>query len=47
MQLHPDLAGKLAEQGSLTNESKEEQKSAGLDVITQENKIKLNKLNEA
>ncbi|KAI4462516.1 2-oxo-4-hydroxy-4-carboxy-5-ureidoimidazoline decarboxylase-related [Holotrichia oblita] len=46
LQLHPDLAGKLAEKGELTNESVEEQKSAGLDVITPENKHKLNSLNE-
>lgn len=46
LQLHPDLAGKLAEKGELTNESVAEQESAGLDVITPEEKHKLNSLNE-
>ncbi|GJQ65214.1 hypothetical protein Trydic_g7349 [Trypoxylus dichotomus] len=46
LQLHPDLAGKLTENEELTHESREEQKSAGLDVITPENKSKFNTLNE-
>ena len=32
--VHPDLAGKLAQRGELTEESKSEQKSAGLDQLT-------------
>ena len=31
---HPDLAGKLAQRGKLTEESQNEQKSAGLDQLT-------------
>lgn len=31
---HPDLAGKLAQRGELTEESQNEQKSAGLDQLT-------------
>lgn len=46
LKLHPDLAGKLADLGKLTNESAQEQKNAGLDHITPENKEKLCKLNE-
>lgn len=46
LKLHPDLAGKLADSGKLTNESAQEQKTVGLDHITSENKEKLCKLNE-
>jgi len=35
---HPDLAGKLADEGRLTTESQNEQKSAGLDTMTEEEK---------
>ncbi|KPJ01935.1 2-oxo-4-hydroxy-4-carboxy-5-ureidoimidazoline decarboxylase [Papilio xuthus] len=35
---HPDLAGRLAQQGDLTPESKEEQRSAGLNDLTEEQK---------
>lgn len=34
LRLHPDLAGRLAELGSLTQESSAEQKAAGLDTMT-------------
>lgn len=46
LQLHPDLAGKLADLGKLTKESSQEQISAGLDKLTSEEKQKLNSLNE-
>lgn len=46
MKLHPDLAGKLADEGKLTIESTEEQKAAGLDQISPENKIKMNVYNQ-
>ncbi|XP_015606082.1 2-oxo-4-hydroxy-4-carboxy-5-ureidoimidazoline decarboxylase [Cephus cinctus] len=42
---HPDLAGKLAEVGKLTQESSNEQKSAGLDALTKEEKQTLNNYN--
>lgn len=42
---HPDLAGKLAEEGKLTTESQNEQKIAGLDAMTREEKQTLNNLN--
>lgn len=46
LQLHPDLAGKLAELGKLTKESTQEQISAGLDKLSTEEKQKLSDLNE-
>lgn len=42
---HPDLAGKLAEEGKLTTESQNEQKIAGLDVMTREEKQTLSNFN--
>lgn len=36
LRAHPDLAGKLAKTGALTNESTSEQASAGLDQCTEE-----------
>ncbi|XP_046489033.1 2-oxo-4-hydroxy-4-carboxy-5-ureidoimidazoline decarboxylase-like isoform X1 [Neodiprion pinetum] len=42
---HPDLAGKLAEEGKLTTESQNEQKCAGLDEMTREEKQTLANLN--
>ena len=36
LRLHPDLAGRLAEMGKLTKESVEEQKAAGLDNMTED-----------
>jgi len=38
LRLHPDLAGRIAEQGRLTNESSKEQLSAGLNELTSEEK---------
>ncbi|KAF2901484.1 hypothetical protein ILUMI_04700, partial [Ignelater luminosus] len=46
LQLHPDLAGKLADLGKLSSESTEEQKSAGLDKLSTEDKSNLTKFNE-
>lgn len=45
MKLHPDLAGKLADEGQLTHESTQEQKAAGLDKLTTDEKQEMNKLN--
>ncbi|KAJ1529789.1 hypothetical protein ONE63_006535 [Megalurothrips usitatus] len=42
---HPDLAGTLAEQGLLTAESTREQKAAGLDQLTEQQKYDLKRLN--
>ena len=44
---HPDLAGKAALQGELTDDSKDEQASAGLDQCTQEELARFQALNEA
>ena len=44
---HPDLAGKLAQRGELTQESKSEQNSAGLDQLTLEEFEQFQKLNTA
>ena len=44
---HPDLAGKLAKAKKLTNASKTEQASAGLDVLTEAQQSAFTKLNEA
>ncbi|MGN6471871.1 MAG: allantoinase PuuE [Rhizobiaceae bacterium] len=44
---HPDLAGKLAQAKRLTKESTNEQASAGLDALTDEEKRKFTELNEA
>lgn len=44
---HPDLAGKLARQGELTNDSTDEQSSAGLDQCTNEEFEKFQRLNDA
>lgn len=46
LQLHPDLAGKLASDEKLTNESAQEQASAGLNLISCEQRQQLNELNE-
>ncbi|KAJ9583941.1 hypothetical protein L9F63_021715 [Diploptera punctata] len=45
LKLHPDLAGRLADEGKLTSESTKEQKSAGLDKLSAQEKIKMNQLN--
>lgn len=46
LQLHPDLAGKLACEDKLTEESAEEQASAGLNHISNEQRKQLNVMNE-
>ena len=42
---HPDLAGKLAAAGRLTAESTHEQASAGLDMLTDEERVTFTELN--
>jgi 2-oxo-4-hydroxy-4-carboxy-5-ureidoimidazoline decarboxylase len=44
---HPDLAGKAALAGNLTDESTSEQKGAGLDRLTEQEFNKFHKLNDA
>jgi OHCU decarboxylase len=44
---HPDLAGKLAAAGRLTAESTSEQSSAGLDMLTDEERATFTSLNDA
>ena len=44
---HPDLAGKLAQAGRLTAESTSEQASAGLDLLTDEERATFTALNSA
>ncbi|KAG4072450.1 hypothetical protein HA402_004382 [Bradysia odoriphaga] len=46
LQLHPDLAGKLARDGELTAESAQEQAGAGLNQISNEQYEQLNQMNE-
>ncbi len=46
LRAHPDLAGKLAKTGALTNESTSEQASAGLDQCTEEEFAAFTMLNE-
>ena len=36
LRVHPDLAGRVAQQGALTSESADEQRSAGLTELTEE-----------
>ena len=45
MRLHPDLAGRLAQQGCLTSESTAEQRAAGLDTLTEDEKAILREAN--
>ncbi|MEM6711774.1 MAG: allantoinase PuuE [Pseudomonadota bacterium] len=47
LQAHPDLAGKLAEAERLTDASTEEQASAGLDALTDEERSTFERLNES
>jgi len=47
LQAHPDLAGKLAQAGRLTAESTEEQVSAGLDRLTDQERAAFTALNDA
>jgi 2-oxo-4-hydroxy-4-carboxy-5-ureidoimidazoline decarboxylase len=44
---HPDLAGKAARAGSITDESKREQASAGLDALSEEEFARFHRLNDA
>ena len=44
---HPDLAGKAAVAGDLTDDSAREQASAGLDALTQEEFDRFNELNSS
>lgn len=46
LQLHPDLAGKLASDEQLTVESAQEQASAGLDSISRVQRQQLTEMNE-
>lgn len=46
LQLHPDLAGRLAAEGKLTAESTQEQKAAGLDRLDAAEAIELQTLNQ-
>eukprot|EP01094_Clydonella_sp_ATCC50884_P023880 TRINITY_DN5844_c0_g1_i1.p1 TRINITY_DN5844_c0_g1~~TRINITY_DN5844_c0_g1_i1.p1 ORF type:complete len:185 (+),score=53.47 TRINITY_DN5844_c0_g1_i1:104-658(+) len=43
---HPDLAGRAAEEGSLSSHSEDEQKSAGLHVLSVDEKATFHALNE-
>lgn len=44
---HPDLAGKAAREGTITRDSKDEQASAGLDQLTEEEFTNFHRLNHA
>ena len=44
---HPDLAGRLARAGRLTAESTKEQASAGLDQLTDDERVRFTELNDA
>jgi OHCU decarboxylase len=44
---HPDLAGRLARVGRLTADSSREQASAGLDQLTDEERARVGRLNDA
>jgi 2-oxo-4-hydroxy-4-carboxy-5-ureidoimidazoline decarboxylase len=44
---HPDLAGKAAREGAITDDSRHEQSSAGLDRLTDEEFAMFHKLNDA
>ncbi|XP_035680995.1 2-oxo-4-hydroxy-4-carboxy-5-ureidoimidazoline decarboxylase-like [Branchiostoma floridae] len=46
LRCHPDLAGRLAQAGQLTAESTQEQRSAGLDQLTQDELSTLTDLNQ-
>ncbi len=45
LRAHPDLAGKLAQAGRLTTESTAEQASAGLDLLTDDERATFSSLN--
>ena len=44
---HPDLAGKAARAGNVTDDSKHEQASAGLDMLSDEEFARFHRLNDA
>ena len=44
---HPDLAGKLSLTKKLTKESEQEQKSAGLNNLTERDLVEFNELNDS
>ncbi len=44
---HPDLAGKAARAGSITEDSRHEQASAGLDTLSEEEFARFHRLNDA
>jgi 2-oxo-4-hydroxy-4-carboxy-5-ureidoimidazoline decarboxylase len=44
---HPDLAGKAARAGDVTDDSKSEQASAGLDALSDEEFVRFHRLNDA
>merc|ERR1719219_57506 len=46
LEKHPDLAGRLAGEGLLTAESEREQKAAGLDLLSKEDKRQLKAMND-
>jgi 2-oxo-4-hydroxy-4-carboxy--5-ureidoimidazoline (OHCU) decarboxylase len=46
LRVHPDLAGRIAEEGRLTSESLKEQSQAGLGDMTQEEKMLMRSLNK-
>ncbi|XP_015113383.1 2-oxo-4-hydroxy-4-carboxy-5-ureidoimidazoline decarboxylase [Diachasma alloeum] len=43
---HPDLAGKLCDEKKLTQESENEQNSAGINAMTKEERLTFNNLNQ-
>ena len=44
---HPDLAGKAARAGDVTDDSRREQASAGLDSLSEEEFTRFHRLNDA
>ena len=44
---HPDLAGKAARAGAMTDDSKREQASVGLDSLSEEEFARFHRLNDA
>ncbi len=46
LRVHPDLAGKIAQAGQLTNESAQEQTAADLHVMTKEDRRLMDQLNK-
>jgi len=47
LQSHPDLAGKAARAGAITDDSKREQASVGLDSLSEEEFARFHRLNDA